>query len=65
MTLHPGTYDECKRKVLRCLSANRLSFSEFFDYISLVLDVGRLICVVVDSLISAAKKCNCAISAWC
>ena len=54
----------CKRKVQRCLSANRLSFSELFDDISLVLNVRRL-CVVVDSLISAAKVCDCAISAWC
>ena len=54
----------CKRKVQRCLSANRLSFSELFDDISLVLNVRRL-CVVVDSLISAAKVCDCVISAWC
>ena len=65
MALHPGTYDECKRKVLRGLSANRLCFPEFSYDISLVLDVGRLICVVVDSLVSAAKECNCAISSWC
>ena len=56
--------DESKRKVQRCLSANRLSFSELFDDISLVLNVRRL-CVVVDSLISAAKVCDCVISAWC
>ena len=63
MTVHPGTYDECKRKDQRCSSASRLSFSDLFD-ISLVLDVGRLR-VVVYSLISVAKVCNCVISAWC
>ena len=47
-----------------CLSGNRLSFSELFDDISLMLNVRRL-CVVVDSLISAAKVCDCVISAWC
>ena len=47
---------ECKRKVQRCLSGNRLSFSELFDDISLMLNVRRL-CVVVDSLISAEKVC--------
>ena len=46
--------DECKRKVQRYLSANRLSFAELFDEISLVLNARRL-CVVVDSLLSAAK----------
>ena len=56
--------DEYKRKVQRCLFANRLSFHELFDDISLVLNVRRL-CVVVDSLISAAKVCDCVISAWC
>ena len=45
-------------------SGNRLSFSEVFDDISLMLNVRRL-CVVVDSLISAAKVCDCVISAWC
>ena len=55
---------KCKRKVQRCLSADRLSFSELFDDISLMLNVRRL-CVVVDSLISAAKVCDCVISAWC
>ena len=29
-----------------------------------MLNVRRL-CVVVDSLISAAKVCDCVISAWC
>ena len=29
-----------------------------------MLSVGRL-CVVVDSLISTAKVCDCVISAWC
>ena len=29
-----------------------------------MLNVRRL-CVVVDSLISASKECDCAISAWC
>ena len=43
---------------------NRLSFSELFDDISLMLNMRRL-CVVVDSLISAAKVCDCVISAWC
>ena len=46
------------------ISGNRLSFSELFDDISLMLNVRRL-CVVVDSLISAAKVCDCVISAWC
>ena len=45
-------------------SGNRLSFSELFDDISLMLNVRRL-CMVVDSLISAAKVCDCVISAWC
>ena len=58
------TSDECKRKVQRCLSGNRLGFSELFDDISLMLNVRRL-CVVVDSLISAAKVCDSVISAWC
>ena len=42
--------------------ASRLSFSELFDDISLMLNVRR-ICVVVDSLISAAKLCDCVIPA--
>ena len=46
-----------REKVQRCLSGNRLSFSELFDDISLMLNVRRL-CVVVDSLISAAKVCD-------
>ena len=50
-----------KRKVQRCLFDNRLSFSELFDDISFMLNVRRL-CVVVGTLISAAK---CVISAWC
>ena len=54
---------ESKRKVWRCLSANRLSFSELFDDISLVLNVRRL-CVVVDSRFSAAKVCDCVVFAW-
>ena len=41
-----------------------MSFSELFDDISLMLNVKRL-CVVVDSLISAAKVCDCVSSAWC
>ena len=49
---------------MKCLFASRLSFSELFDDISLVLNVRRL-CVVVDSRISAAKVCDCVISAWC
>ena len=53
-----------KRKAQRCLSGNRLSFAELFDDISLMLHVRR-ICVVVDSLISAAKVCDFVISAWC
>ena len=48
----------------RRLSGNRLSVSELFDDISLMLNVRRL-CVVVDSLIRAAKVCDCVISAWC
>ena len=40
-----------------------MSFSELFDDISLMLNVRRL-CVVVDSLISAANVCDCVISAW-
>ena len=47
----------------RRVFASRLSFSELFDDISLMLNVRRL-CVVVDSLISAAKVCHCVISAW-
>ena len=39
--------------------ANRLSFIELFDDISLLLNV-RILCVV-DSFISAAKVCNCVI----
>ena len=54
-------YDECKRKVQRCLSPNRLSFSELFDDMSLMLNVRRL-CAGVDCLISAAKVCDCVIS---
>ena len=53
-----------RENVQRCLFANRLSFSELFDDISLMLKVRRL-CVVVDSLISAAKVCDCVTSAWC
>ena len=41
-----------------------LRFSELFDDISLMLKVRRS-CEVVDSLISAAKVCDCVISAWC
>ena len=52
------------RKVQRCLSGNRLSFSELFDDISLMLNVRR-ICLVVDNLINATKVCDCVISAWC
>ena len=57
-------YDECKIKAQRCVSANRLSFSELFDDLWLVLNV-RGLCVVVDNLISAAKVCHCVISVWC
>ena len=40
-------------------------FSELFDDIPpLVLDMRR-VCVVVDSLISAEKVCDCVIFAWC
>ena len=46
------------------LSGNVLSFSELFDDISPMLNVRRL-CVVVDSLNSAAKVCDCVISTWC
>ena len=45
-----------------CLFANRLRFPELFDDILLMLNVRRL-CVVVDSLISAAEVCDCMISA--
>ena len=38
------------------LSGNRLSFSELFDDISLMLK-GRRLCMVVDSLISATEVC--------
>ena len=38
----------------KCLFANRPSFSKLFDDISLLLSMGSL-CMVVDSLISAAK----------
>ena len=41
-----------------------MSFCEVFDDILLLLNVKRL-CVVVDGLISAAKVCDCVISAWC
>ena len=44
--------------------AIRLSFFELYDDILLMLSVRRL-CVVVDSLIKAAKLCDCVISAWC
>ena len=66
VSLHPRTWIRrlCKRKVQRCLSANGLSFSELFDDISLISKVRRL-CVVADSLISAANVCDCVISAWC
>ena len=54
-----------EKSIYRCLSGNRLSFSELFDDISLMLNVRRL-GVVVNSLISAAKEvCDCVISAWC
>ena len=57
VTLHLGTCER-KRRVQRCLFANRLSFSELFDDISLMLNV-RGLCVIVDSLISATKVCDC------
>ena len=50
------------RLVQRCLFANRLSLSELFDDILLVLNVKRL-CMVLDSRISSAKVCDCVISA--
>ena len=53
-----------REKVQRCLSGNRLSFSELFDDISHMLNVSRL-CVVVDSLIPVAKVCDCVISSCC
>ena len=37
---------------------------KLFDNLSLVVNVRRL-CVVVESLISTAKVCDCVISAWC
>ena len=64
MNLDPGQDLSCKRNVQRCVSANRLSFSELFDDISFVLNVRRL-CVVVDCIISAAKVCDSVISAAC
>ena len=48
----------------QCWMRVSLIFSELFDDTSLMLNVRRL-CVVVDSLISAAKVCDCVISAWC
>ena len=51
-----------KRKVQRCLFASRLSFSELFDDISLILNVRRLH-AVVDSFISAVEVCDCVNSA--
>ena len=59
-----STSANCKRKVKVCLSGNRLGFSELFNDISLVLNV-RILCVVVDSRISAAIVCDFVISAWC
>ena len=53
-----------REKFRGVLSGSRQSFSELFDDISLTLNVRRL-CVVVDSLISASKVCDCVISAWC
>ena len=53
-----------REKVQRCLSGNRLRFSELFDDISHMLNVSRL-CVVVDSLITVAKVCDCVISSCC
>ena len=41
-------------------------FSELFDDISLMLNVKR-ICLVLDSLVSAAKECNsfnCKVVVW-
>ena len=55
VTLHPGTWMECKRKVRRCSSGNRLSFSELFDDISLMLNVRRL-CVVCGSSYQCRKS---------
>ena len=41
-----------------------LSFAELFDDILLMFNLRRL-CVVVDSLFSAAKVCDCVITSWC
>ena len=59
-----STSGNSNKMSVREKSGNRLSFSELFDDISLMLNVRRL-CVVVDSLISAAKVCDCVVSAWC
>ena len=57
-----STSGNLNKTSVREKSGNRLSFSELFDDISLMLNVRRL-CVVVDSLISAAKECDRVISA--
>ena len=60
--LNKTSVKEKSRGVL--ISANRLSFSEFFYDVFFVLNVRRL-CMIVDNLISAAKVCDCVIYAWC
>ena len=58
---------ELKDPQMRKKSGFELLFSVNYikaDDISLVLNVRRL-CVVVDSLISAAKVWDCVISGWC
>ena len=59
-----GNFHRTSVREKSSLFANRLSFSDLFDDISLMLKVRRL-CVVVDSLISAANVCGCVISVWC
>ena len=61
VTVHPRTLiRRVQDRIQRCLSANSLCFSELFNEISVVLNAQRL-CVVVDSLISAGKVCDCVI----
>ena len=58
------TWKDAVQGLGKCLSGNKLSYSELFDDTSLMLNERRL-CVIVDSLISAAKVFDCVISAWC
>ena len=58
-----GREQNSRWSLTRAKTSNRLSFSGLFDDILLVFNVRRL-CVVVDSLISAAKVYNCVISKW-